>query len=105
MPKRSRACIVAALCDLAVPRVYHTVIPHGELCEGADARESKSTSSPPAISIAIQVTDAPVVDRLLGVIHQDWQHSRELYLSDSAVLSDLKRHPERGGLAMGASII
>ena len=49
--------------------------------------------------LAIEVTDASVVDRLLGIIHEDWQHSRELDLSDSAVLSDLKRHPEHDGLA------
>jgi len=55
--------------------------------------------------LAIHVTDPSVVDRLLAIIHEDWQHSRELDLSDSAVLSDLKRHPERGGLAKTASII
>lgn len=55
--------------------------------------------------LAIEVTDSSVLNRLVEIVHADWQHSRELDLSDDAVLSDLKRHSEHGGLAKAASII
>ena len=49
--------------------------------------------------LAIQLSDPDVVNRLSKVVHDDWQNSGALDLSDHAVLSDLERHPKNGGLA------
>jgi phosphatidylserine/phosphatidylglycerophosphate/cardiolipin synthase-like enzyme len=49
--------------------------------------------------LAIQLKDLDVVSRLVKVVHDDWRDSHVLDLSDRAVLSDLERHPENGGLA------
>ena len=54
--------------------------------------------------LAIQLSDSDVVDRLSKVIHDDWQNSHALDLSDRAVASDLERHPKNGGLARIAPI-
>jgi len=58
-----------------------------------------STSFDDRRELAIQLNDPDVVDRLVKVIHDDWQNSHALDLSDRAVLSDLERHPKNGGLA------
>lgn len=42
--------------------------------------------------LAIETSDAGVLDRLLKTVHHDWKHSSKLPLSDEAVLSDLERH-------------
>jgi len=47
--------------------------------------------------LAIQVSDAAVLDRLVKAVHDDWHGSRPLDLSDDAVPSDLGRQPKRGG--------
>jgi cardiolipin synthase len=44
--------------------------------------------------LAIHLSDPDVVERLATVIHEDWQNSHALDLSDRAVLSDLERHPK-----------
>jgi len=49
--------------------------------------------------LAIQLSDPDVVSRLSKVVHDDWQSSGALDLSDRAVLFDLERHPKNGGLA------
>jgi cardiolipin synthase len=49
--------------------------------------------------LAIHLEDPDVVSRLVQVVHDDWQNSHALDLSDSAVVSDLERHPKNGGLA------
>jgi phosphatidylserine/phosphatidylglycerophosphate/cardiolipin synthase-like enzyme len=49
--------------------------------------------------LAIHLEDPDVVSRLVQVVHDDWQDSHALDLSDSAVMSDLERHPKNGGLA------
>jgi cardiolipin synthase len=49
--------------------------------------------------LAIHLSDPNVVERLVTVIHDDWQSSHELDLSERAVVSDLERHPRNGGLA------
>ena len=49
--------------------------------------------------LAIHLEDPDVVRRLVQVVHDDWQNSHALDLSDSAVVSDLERHPKNGGLA------
>jgi phosphatidylserine/phosphatidylglycerophosphate/cardiolipin synthase-like enzyme len=54
--------------------------------------------------LAIQLDDAEVVDRLVRVMHNDWRNSHVLDLSDSAVLSDLQRHPKNGGLTSMAPL-
>jgi cardiolipin synthase A/B len=45
--------------------------------------------------LAVELTDASVVDRLHAVSRRDWKHSKRLDLSDEALASDLERH-ERG---------
>jgi len=47
--------------------------------------------------LALAVGEPAVVNRLVDVVRDDWKHSRILDLSDDAVLSDLDRHPKRGG--------
>jgi phosphatidylserine/phosphatidylglycerophosphate/cardiolipin synthase-like enzyme len=49
--------------------------------------------------LAIQLSDPDVVGRLVTVVHDDWQNSHPLDLSDRAVLADLEQHPRNGGLA------
>ena len=49
--------------------------------------------------LAIRLDDPDVITRLSKVVHDDWQKSHALDLSDSAVVSDLERHPKNGGLA------
>jgi len=54
--------------------------------------------------LAIRVSDPAVLSRLVKVVHDDWRHSRALDLSDEGVLSDLKSHPNRDGMARIPSI-
>ena len=49
--------------------------------------------------LALQLDDPDVVTRLSKVVHDDWQNSHVLDLSDRAVASDLERHPKNGGIA------
>jgi cardiolipin synthase len=48
--------------------------------------------------LAIALNDSHAVDRLVQIVHDDWDDSRVLDLSDRAVLSDLERHPKNDGL-------
>jgi phosphatidylserine/phosphatidylglycerophosphate/cardiolipin synthase-like enzyme len=54
--------------------------------------------------LAIQLSDPDVIDRLVTVVHHDWQSSHPLDLSERAVLADLERHPRNGGLAKMTSL-
>ena len=49
--------------------------------------------------LTLQLDDPDIVTRLSKVVHDDWQNSHVLDLSDRAVASDLERHPKNGGLA------
>ena len=49
--------------------------------------------------LAVRLDDPDVVARLSKVVHEDWANSHALDLSDSAVASDLERHPKNGVLA------
>jgi cardiolipin synthase A/B len=42
--------------------------------------------------LAIEVTDAAIVDRLLKVYHRDWRRSKALDLSDKGLAADVERH-------------
>ena len=48
--------------------------------------------------LAIRVEDPEVVERLSGVVRDDWKHSRALDLSDRGLELDLKRHAQEDGL-------
>ena len=54
--------------------------------------------------LAIRSSDPVVLARLVDIVQEDWQNSRELDLSDRGVLADLKRHPKNGGLARMSSV-
>ena len=40
--------------------------------------------------LAIEVRDKHVVDRLETITHHDWEHSRELDLTDAGLMAELK---------------
>ncbi len=52
--------------------------------------------------LAIEVHDDEVVDRLHDVVHQDWENSRPLDLSDEGLLADLQNEEEAQNLGLGA---
>jgi cardiolipin synthase len=43
--------------------------------------------------LAIRVEEDEVINRLSSVVHEDWEHSRPLDLSDEGLQSDLEKHP------------
>ncbi len=49
--------------------------------------------------LAIRVKDGEIVERLSGVVHDDWEKSRALDLSDRGLQLDLQSHPEEDSLA------
>jgi hypothetical protein len=49
--------------------------------------------------LAIRVRDHEVLNRLVKIVHDDWEHSHPIDLTDDGLLSDLKRHPKLGSLA------
>jgi cardiolipin synthase len=51
--------------------------------------------------LAIEVHDDEVIDRLHGVVHQDWENSRPLDLSDEGLLADLQDEEEAQSLGLG----
>jgi len=51
--------------------------------------------------LAIEVRDQDVVDRIHKVVHQDWQNSHPMDLSDEGLLADLGE--ERGGNIVSTS--
>ncbi|MEI9973369.1 MAG: hypothetical protein WDO73_15795 [Ignavibacteriota bacterium] len=44
-----------------------------------------------------------VLDRLVKVVRQDWEHSRALDLSDEGLLEDLESHAKHGGMSLADS--
>jgi cardiolipin synthase len=52
--------------------------------------------------LAIEVHDDEVVDRLHDVVHQDWENSRPLDLTDEGLLADLQNEEEAQNLGLGA---
>jgi phosphatidylserine/phosphatidylglycerophosphate/cardiolipin synthase-like enzyme len=49
--------------------------------------------------LAILLKDRHVISRLWRVVHEDWEHSRALDLSDEGLLEDLARHGRANGFA------
>jgi len=42
--------------------------------------------------LAIEISNASVIERLLETVHHDWKHSSKLPLSDEAIAADLEQH-------------
>lgn len=40
--------------------------------------------------LAIEVYDEEIVDRLHGIVHQDWENSRPMDLSDEGLMAELE---------------
>jgi phosphatidylserine/phosphatidylglycerophosphate/cardiolipin synthase-like enzyme len=53
--------------------------------------------------LAIEVHDDEVVDRLHDIVHQDWENSRPLDLTDEGLLADLQNEEEAQNLGLSAS--
>jgi cardiolipin synthase A/B len=53
--------------------------------------------------LAIEVHEDNVVDRLHDIVHQDWENSRPLDLSDEGLLADLHDDEEAQNLGLGAN--
>ncbi len=51
--------------------------------------------------LAIEVHEDEVVDRLHDIVHQDWENSRPLDLSDEGLLADLQDQKEAESLGLG----
>jgi phosphatidylserine/phosphatidylglycerophosphate/cardiolipin synthase-like enzyme len=51
--------------------------------------------------LAIEVHEDDVVDRLHDIVHQDWENSRPLDLSDEGLLADLHDDQEAQNLGLG----
>ena len=47
--------------------------------------------------LAIEVRDHDILKRLVGIVHDDWEHSHPIDLSEEGVLSDLEKHLKQGG--------
>lgn len=54
--------------------------------------------------LAILVKDRHVISRLWKVVHEDWENSRALDLSDKGLREDRKRHERARGLARVGSV-
>jgi phosphatidylserine/phosphatidylglycerophosphate/cardiolipin synthase-like enzyme len=54
--------------------------------------------------LAIGLTDRDVIAPLSKIVHEDWENSRPLDLTDEGILADLKKHPkeEVTGLTLAA---
>ena len=50
--------------------------------------------------LAIRLKEHEIVNRLVKVVHEDWENSRPLDLSDKGLLWDLKTHSKKEGLAL-----
>ena len=48
--------------------------------------------------LAIRLNERAVLDRLIKVVRDDWEHSHEIDLSDQGILKDLESHNKQGGL-------
>jgi cardiolipin synthase len=54
--------------------------------------------------LAIRLQEHDVVSRLWKVVHEDWQNSHALDLTDHGLLSDLERHPSQRTLERAKSV-
>jgi len=54
--------------------------------------------------LAIRLKENDILSRLSRVVHQDWENSHALDLTDKGLLSDLERHPKLGGLSRVESL-
>jgi phosphatidylserine/phosphatidylglycerophosphate/cardiolipin synthase-like enzyme len=54
--------------------------------------------------LAIELKTPAVLDRLIEVIHQDWESSHPIDLSDEGLLQDLENHPKEGALERVRSV-
>lgn len=54
--------------------------------------------------LAIRLREHDALNRLVKTVHQDWEDSRPIDLTDEALLTDLEKHPKLGGLSRMASI-
>jgi phosphatidylserine/phosphatidylglycerophosphate/cardiolipin synthase-like enzyme len=54
--------------------------------------------------LAIRLKEGDVLNRLVKVVHDDWEHSHPIDLTDEGLLSDLEKHPKLGGLLRMASM-
>jgi cardiolipin synthase len=52
--------------------------------------------------LAIEVHEDEVVDRLHDIVHQDWENSRPLDLTDEGLLADLQDENEAESLGLSA---
>ena len=55
--------------------------------------------------LAIRVKGDEILETWTKVVHEDWENSRALDLSDEGLLEDLERHPKNGGLMRAKSVI
>jgi len=55
--------------------------------------------------LAIRLEDRDILSRLVKVVHEDWDNSRALDLSDKGLLQDLKTYPKQGGLSRVESVM
>jgi cardiolipin synthase len=54
--------------------------------------------------LAIRLEEHDAVSRLARVVHEDWEHSRPLDLTDKGLLSDLEKHPRQDGHLAAESV-
>lgn len=54
--------------------------------------------------LAVRLQEHDVVNRLSKVVHDDWENSHALDLTDSGLLSDLERHPSDSAIARAKSV-
>ena len=55
--------------------------------------------------LAIQVKSDDILKELTRVVHEDWENSKALDLSDEGLLSDLEKHPKNGGFQRAGSLL
>jgi cardiolipin synthase len=54
--------------------------------------------------LAIRLEEPDILHRLWQVVHEDWENSHPLDLTDKGLLSDLEKHPRQGGLSRAESV-
>jgi cardiolipin synthase len=54
--------------------------------------------------LAIRLEEPDILHRLWQVVHEDWENSHPLDLTDKGLVSDLEKHPRQGGVSRAASV-
>lgn len=54
--------------------------------------------------LAIRLEERDILRRLSRVVHEDWENSHPLDLTDKGLLSDLEKHPRQGGLSRATPV-